>query len=99
MEYPTPEQARYGGITPEKYAELIADIRNDPLASSLEVGIAPLPALNIGRVTYQEIDFKWIYDGVDELTVTIVKIHNWKAKIAGNMAIFGILNDKLISKI
>lgn len=94
IEYPSPEQACYGNIDQAKYDALLAKLEKDPDASGLVTSAAA------GSVTYQKIGFEWAYDAAKcELTMTIVADHNWKAKIAGNQAIFGVIQDELISKV
>lgn len=113
IEYPAPEQACYGSIDQAKYGALIAKLKGDPNATNL-VSIAPpdefLPGKSdsvttnfsgtqTGSVTYQAVDFAWSYDGISKLTVTIVAKRSWKAKIAGNQAIFQALFDDLIGTV
>lgn len=94
ISYPAPEQACYGNIDQAKYDALLAKLKTDPGASAL------VASETTGSVTYQKISFEWTYDATKaELTMTIVHDGNWKAKIAGNEAIFGIIEDELISKV
>lgn len=98
IEYPAPQQARYGQISQDTYDALIAKLRTDPNARNLGANMASTPDLESGSVTYQSIDFAWVYDSAkQELTLSIVADHNWKAKIAGNQTIFEMINEKLLS--
>lgn len=95
ISYPSPEKALYGSIPQAKFDALIARLKTDPDARNFFEGDH-----ETGSVTYQKIDFAWSYDPTaEELTVVIVGDHNWKAKIAGNTAIFQELNVNLISKV
>jgi hypothetical protein len=94
ISYPAPEKACYGQISADKYVALETILKGDKDASNLAVNG------DTGTVTYNKIDFAWTYDpAACELVLTIVADHNWKAKIAGNQAIFGIIFDQLISKL
>jgi hypothetical protein len=95
ISYPSPEKALYGSIPQAKFDALIARLKTDKDARNLFEGDH-----ETGSVTYQKIDFAWSYDPTaQELTVLIVGDHNWKAKIAGNLAVFQMLNEKLISQV
>lgn len=95
ISYPSPEKALYGSLPQAKFDTLMARLKIDKDASNLQVFDS-----GIGSVTYQKIDFAWSYDvAAAELTVRILAVHNWKAKIAGNQAIFEELNEKLISTV
>lgn len=89
----SPNTANYHGVPPDKYAALVAALHADPDSSGF------MSAGNAGRVTYQKIDFAWQYDGAGMVAVTITADHNFKAKIAGNEAIFSLLNDRMFSKL
>lgn len=98
IEYPAAGKACYGSVSQAKYDALIARLKSDQDASNIATG-TPQEGIENGSVTYQKIDFTWVYDPTNaELTVAITADHNWKAKIAGNQAIFGMLFDELISK-
>jgi hypothetical protein len=93
--YPSPEKALYGSIPQAKFDALIARLKTDKDAISFFEGDH-----ETGSVTYQKIDFAWSYDpAAEELTVMIVGDRNWKAKIAGNQAVFEELNANLISQV
>lgn len=90
--YPSPEKALYGSIPQAKFDALIARLKTDKDASQFFEGDH-----ETGSVTYQKIDFAWSYDPTaEELTVMITGDRNWKAKIAGNLAIFERLHDSVI---
>lgn len=91
-EFPAPSLAKYG-LTPDKYQAALEMLKVDKEALNLQI------SGETGSVSFDGVDFTWSYNGVDALFVTIVKVHSWKAKIAGNQAIFGILYDELISKV
>jgi hypothetical protein len=83
-----PDSARYG-LPPDKYAALIHALEENKDASGLQV------AANQGSVTFQKVTFSWNYNGMDELLVTITANHNFEARLIGNEAIFGHLNEQL----
>jgi hypothetical protein len=83
-----PDSARYA-LAPDKYAALLQALEQNTRASGLQV------AANKGSVTFQKVTFSWDYNGVDELLVTITANHNFEAKLIGNEAIFGHLNEQL----
>jgi hypothetical protein len=83
-----PDSARYG-LPPDKYAALLLALEQNSHASGLEV------AANQGSVTFQKVSFQWNYNGADELLVTITANHNFEARLIGNEAIFGHLNEQL----
>lgn len=89
ISYPTPTQACYGQINQAKYDALLAQMKTDKRVSALTANsctVAP------------GVDFTWEYNPTaEEITLTIVKVHSLKAKIAGNQAIFGVLYDQFIS--
>lgn len=91
-EFPAPSIAKYG-ITPAQYPTALKLIQENKEAVNLQVNG------DSGSVSMEGVDFTWSYNGVDALFVTIVKVHSFKAKIAGNQAIFGILYDELLSKV
>jgi hypothetical protein len=83
-----PDSARYA-LPPDKYAALMLALAQNKSASGLQV------AANKGSVTFQKVTFSWNYDGTSELLVTITANHNFEAKLIGNEAIFGHLNEQL----
>ena len=83
-----PDSARYA-VPPDKYAALMLALTQNKGASGLQV------ATNQGSVTFQKVTFSWNYDGTSELLVTITANHNFEAKLIGNEAIFGHLNEQL----
>jgi hypothetical protein len=83
-----PDSARYA-LLPDKYAALIQALEQNTRASGLEV------ATNRGSVTFQKVTFLWTYNGADELLVTITANHSFEARLIGNEAIFGHLNELL----
>jgi hypothetical protein len=83
-----PDSARYA-LPPDKYAALMLALAQNKGASGLQV------AANKGSVTFQKVTFSWNYDGSSELLVTITANHNFEAKLIGNEAIFGHLNEQL----
>jgi hypothetical protein len=102
--YIGPDGAKFP-LTPDQYAALIAKLSSDPDVSGLVNHEGEAPGLDLvagklaGGCTYQKITFSWAYDGVGELTVAILEDHNWKAKLAGNEAIFGELKAKLLDPV
>lgn len=92
ISYPAPEKALYGQIPQAKFDALVARLKTDKDARNLQTFDN-----ETGSVTYQKIDFGWIYDPkAEELTVVILGDHNWKAEIAGNRAVFEMINEKLL---
>ena len=83
-----PDSAKYA-LPPDKYAALLLALQQTKGASGLQV------AANKGSVTFQKVTFSWNYDGTTELLVTITANHNFEAKLIGNEAIFGHLNEQL----
>ena len=83
-----PDSARYA-LPPNKYAGLMLALAQNKGASGLQV------AANKGSVTFQKVTFSWNYDGTSELLVTITANHNFAAKLIGNEAILGHLNEQL----
>jgi hypothetical protein len=83
-----PDSARYA-LPPDKYTALIQALEHNTRASGLEV------AANQGSVTFQKVSFQWNYNGADELLVAITANHNFEARLIGNEAIFGHLNEQL----
>jgi len=83
-----PDSARYA-LPPNKYAALMLALAQNKGASGLQV------AANKGSVTFQKVTFSWNYDGTSELLVTITANHNFEAKLIGNEAILGHLNEQL----
>jgi hypothetical protein len=83
-----PDSARYA-LPPNKYAALMLALAQNKGASGLQV------AVNKGSVTFQKVTFSWNYDGTSELLVTITANHNFEAKLIGNEAILGHLNEQL----
>lgn len=92
-----PDTAQYS-LLPEKYAALLVALKANKDASKLVFSVGVAGAAT-GAVTYQGIDFAWQYDDVSQLTVKIIAVHNWKAKLAGNQVIFERLDADLISQV
>lgn len=88
--YVPPNVAKYP-LTPDKYALLVGALKANPQANHLTV------VENSGNVSFQGVDFSWVFDGSGELTVTILNKHSLAAKLVGNEAIFSRLNDQLLT--
>jgi hypothetical protein len=84
------DKATYA-LTSDQYDGLRQSLQNNEDVSSYR-NQPP----NAGSVTYDKIDFAWVYDGHQVLTVNIVADHNWEARVAGKEAIFEQIDERLI---
>jgi hypothetical protein len=80
---------KFQPIAPAKYAAILTALGTNKDASHLTI------SGNSGCVTFQgKVDFTWLYDGAENLTVTIAKKHGL-AGLMPNGSIFDELASQL----
>jgi hypothetical protein len=93
LTFHAPNTATVQPITSAQYASLLASIKaNSDALNFAQNG-------NSGGVSFDGVQFAWTFDGISVLNITIVAVHSFAAKLAGNEYIFAQLNEQFAATI